>query len=87
MMHVFAKVKCIIHFKENLAMKKISVHWTEWSESYLPIKFYLKIYNIELNLSSYSKMSLGYLSSFKEKIYIFFSIKVIRKCIPNKSQS
>lgn len=75
MMHVSAKEKYIIYIKENLAMKKISVNWTEWSESYLPIKFSLKIYNIESNLSYCSKMSLDYLNSFKEKIYIFFQLK------------
>lgn len=75
MMHVSAKEKYIIYIKENLAMKKISVNWTEWSESYLPIKFSLKICNIESNLSYCSKMSLDYLNSFKEKIYIFFQLK------------
>lgn len=54
-------------------MKKISVYWIEWSESHFPIKFHLKIYNIESNLASYSKMSLDHLNSFKEKIYFFQS--------------
>lgn len=75
MMHVSAKEKYIIYIKENLAMKKISVNWTEWSASYLPIKYSLKICNIESNLSYCSKMSLDYLNSFKEKIYIFFQLK------------
>lgn len=64
-------------------MKKISVYWIEWSESHFPIKFHLKIYNIESNLASYSKMSLDHLNSFKEKIYFFNQNN--KKCIPNVS--
>ena len=67
-------------------MKKISINWIEWSESHFPIKFHFKIYNIESNLAYYSKMSLDYLNSFKENTY-FSLIKVIKKCISNKSQN
>lgn len=32
-------------------MKNNSINWIEWSESHFPIKFHLKIYNIESNLA------------------------------------
>ena len=91
--HLFYKQKHIIHFKEKLAMKKISINWIEWSESHFPIKFHLKIYNTESNLAYYSKMSLDYLNSFKENAN-FSLIKVIKNAfqtshkmkIPNRSQ-
>ena len=91
-MCLFSKQKHIIHFKEKLAMKKISINWIEWSESHFLIKFHLKIHNIESILAYYSKMSLDYLNSSKENIY-FSSIKVIKNTfqishkmkIPNKS--